>query len=249
MEKVQEIGYDYIELSGQEIMAMSDSEFQALVKHKNALDYTVMGFNAYCDERTPIVGDRYCAEKTKDYAEKICSRGASLGIRFLDIGAPAARKLPTGYDKKKADAQCEAFLTITAQVAKLYGIEVLFEAMHAQCCDYANYTMDALHMIKKLSIENLKINLDFYHMTIMKESFETLAVVMPYVRHLHYNHITTGSLAREFICPADKPILEQLKKIIVSCGYDGTFSIEPDDTPAFERLAPVSYQVMREVFN
>ena len=31
-------------------------------------------------------------------------------------------------------------------------------------------------------------------------------------------------------------------------GYDGTISIEPNDTPDFDNVAPVSYAVMKKVF-
>ena len=249
IEKVKQIGYDYIELSGNEIMAMPEREFEALALRRAKLNYPVMGFNAYCNEKTPIVGDGFQAERARSYAAAICERGARLGIRFLDVGAPAARRLPIGYDKAKADLQCKKFLEVTAKEAEKYHIDVLFEALHNKCCNYVNYTVESLRLVREMDIENLKINLDFYHMEIMKESLENLSDVMPYVRHLHYNHISAGKLDREFIIPEDIPVLMKIKNILDDCGYDGTFSVEPDDTPAFDEVAPVSYKVMRTVFS
>lgn len=248
IEQVKSFGYDYIELSGIEIMSMSQKVFQDFVVQKEALHYPVMGFNAYCNGTTPMVGEAFSEQKVRRYAAEICERGASLGIQFLDIGAPAARMLPTGYDVEKADAQCKRFLEITAQEAEPYGIYVLFEALHHKCCNYANHTADALRLIKELDIDHVRINLDFYHMEIMGEQMEDLSCVMPYVRHLHYNHISPGKLDREFITPDDRPALHKIKQAIAACCYDGTFSVEPDHTPQFDHLAPISYVVMKEIF-
>lgn len=248
IEKVKEIGYDYIELSGNEIMSLSDRMFLEFAKRKNNLDFPVQGFNAFCDAKTPIVGEGFSEKKVKEYAAKICERGASLGIRFLDVGAPMARILPENYSRDRADTQCKKFLEVTAKEAEQYGIEVLFEALHNQCCNYVNYTVEALEIVKAINIENLKINLDFYHMQIMNETLDNLSEFMPYVRHLHYNHISPGNLDREFIIPEDKPILYQIKDAVTACGYDGTFSVEPDPVLDFEKRAIISYNVMKEVF-
>ena len=248
IEKVKEIGYDYIELSGNEIMSLSDEQFYDFADRKKRLDFRVEGFNAYCNAKTPMVGDLFCEKTVQAYAAKICERGAVLGFRFLDIGAPAARMLPDGYNRVKADNQCKKFLEITAKEAQKHNIEVLFEALHNQCCNYLHYSKEALKLVQEVNMDNLKINLDFYHMEIMQENFEDAIPIMPYVRHLHYNHISPGKLDREYIIPEDKPVLQQIKRIIDAGSYDGTFSVEPDDTPAFERLATVSYQVMREIF-
>ena len=248
IEKVKEIGYDYIEVAGNEIAAMTEEEFNAFVAKKETLGYPVAGFNAYCNDKTPIVGDGFSEEKAKAYAEKMCARGAKLGIKNIGVGAPGARKLPAGYDMDKAYAQCEKFLEITATEAAKYGINVLFEALHDKCCDFANHTADGIKMVKKINMDNLKIVLDFYHMEAMGEDITDLKDIMPYVRHLHCNHTPEGTLDREYIVPEDEEMLMKIKKAVSECGYDGTISIEPNDTPDFDKVAPVAYVVMKKVF-
>ena len=246
--EVQKIGYDYIELSGNEIMAMNEEAFEALVSERARLGFPVKGFNAYCNEKTPMVGDQFREETARQYAAEICRRGAALGIEFLDIGAPFARRLPEGYDRNKADEQCMRFLEVTAQEAQKYNIKVLFEALHNQCCNYVHYTSEALAIVEKLAIDNLMINLDFYHMEIMQEAFEDAIPAMNSVGHLHYNHTPAGKLNREYIIEEDRPALLHIRDVIRAGGYDGTFSVEPDATDAFAELAPVSLKIMREVF-
>ena len=148
----------------------------------------------------------------------------------------------------KAYAQCEKFLEITAAEAAKYGINVLFEALHDKYCDFANHTADGIKMVKKLNMDNLKIVLDFYHMEVMGEDITDIKDIMPYVKHLHCNHTPKGKLDREYIVPEDEQMLMKIKKAVSECGYDGTISIEPDDTPEFDKVAPVSYAVMKKVF-
>ena len=227
---------------------MTDEEFDAFVAKKEALNFPVAGFNAYCNDKTPIVGDNFSEDAARAYAQKMCARGAKLGIKNIGVGAPMARKLPEGYDMDKAFEQCKKFLSITSEEAAKYGINVLFEALHNKCCDFANHTADGVKMVKELNIDNLKIVLDFYHMEIMDEDVTDLDEVMPYVRHLHCNHTPAGTTDREYIIPEDEELLTTYKNAISKYGYDGTFSIEPNDTPDFDKAAPVSLAVMKKVF-
>ena len=103
-------------------------------------------------------------------------------------------------------------------------------------------------MVKKLNMDNLKIVLDFYHMEVMGEDITDIKDIMPYVKHLHCNHTPKGKLDREYIVHEDEQMLMKIKKAVSECGYDGTISIEPDDTPEFDKVAPVSYAVMKRVF-
>ncbi|MBR5467896.1 MAG: hypothetical protein IKU80_01560, partial [Firmicutes bacterium] len=105
IEKVKDMGYDYIEVAGNEIAAMSDEEFDAFVAKKEELDFPVAGFNSYCNQNTPIVGDNFSEDAARAYAQKMTARGAKLGIKNIGVGAPMARKLQEGYDMDKAFEQ------------------------------------------------------------------------------------------------------------------------------------------------
>lgn len=248
IEKVKLLGYDYIEVAGNEIASMTDSEFEKFAVKKDELNFTVLGYNAYCNEKTPIVGDNFDEELVRVYAEKMCFRGNRLGIKNIGVGAPMARKLPKGYDMDKAFSQCKKFIEITANEAKKYNINVLFEALHNKCCDFANNTEDSLRIVKEINLENVKMVLDFYHMEIMGEDIFDIKKYMPYVNHLHYNHTPKGTTDREYIIPEDEEVLIKIRDAVLDYGYNGTFSIEPNDTPNFDEAARISIGVMKKVF-
>ena len=80
------------------------------------------------------------------------------------------------------------------------------------------------------------------------EDITDLDEVMPYVKHLHCNHTPEGTVDREYLTEADEELITSYKNAIAKYGYDGTFSVEPNDTPDFDVLAPKTLAVMRKVF-
>ena len=122
-------GYDFIELAGAEIASMAENKWQDFVKKVSQTGVPCAGFNSYCKDRPTIVGDNFNEEEIRAYAAFIAKRGAELDVKTIGIGAPFARKLPKGYSKDKADAQCRRFLEITCEEASKQGLTVLFEAV------------------------------------------------------------------------------------------------------------------------
>lgn len=248
LEKVKEIGYDYIEVAGVEIAAMTEEAFEAFARRRDALDFPVMGLNAYCNDQTPMVGEGFSEEKVRAYAEKVCRRGARLGIRNIGVGSPGARILPEGYDQERAKAQCRKFLEITADEAGKYGICVLFETLHDRCCNFMNHTKETVQFVQSVRRENVQMVLDFYHMRVMGEDITDLKDIMPVVRHLHCCHIPAGTINMAYLVPEDEEMLRQIREAVVACGYDGTISVEPFDTPDFEQAAATTFQIMKKIF-
>lgn len=241
---VKLLGYDYIELSGTEVYNATDDEWNSFVELYHKIQLPVLGFNAYCDEKLPIVGDGFSQEATTRYAEILTSRGAQVHIKNLGIGAPKARQLIKEYDIDKANSQAINFLKITSSIAKQYNQQVLFEALHPLCCNYVTHTQDAINIVKQCNDPNIGIVLDFYHMEVAGEDITSLNDFMPYVRHLH----TSGNginHQRDFLTMQDKDKLVSLKNAIHT--YNDTISIESVSTNFIED-AKVNLDVMRSIF-
>ncbi len=243
-EQLCKIGYDYIELPGTEVLEATDLALQRLKRKIQDSGVPCIGFNSYCNASLPIVGDGYRRDATAAYAEAICEKAAFLGARALGIGSPLARKLPCGYDLKRADAQAEEFLRITAGIAKPYGITLLFESLCTKMCDYMVHTQEALALVKRLQdVENIAMVLDFYQMSMMNEDITDIKYVMPYVRHLHINGFDdSGNRTYLF-----EDQLEYFSLAILSakrCGYDSTISIEAS-TANFQEDARRSLNILK----
>jgi len=241
---IKEMGYDYIELSGTQLMSLSLEDFRHFVKEYERDVLPCRGFNAYCDEHYPIVGPGSGTEEAKQYAEKICMRGALLGIKSIGIGAPLARKLPVGYDYQKADLEMEAFLRMICEIAGSYGITVLLEAVHRYMCNYLTGTKETVEVVRRLNIPNLKIVLDYYHAMVMGENLHNFDYAMPFVKHLH---ISTDEVnhQRGYIRAEDVPLIKTLLKEASDANYEGGISIEAD-LNALEKYGKDCLKNMRE---
>ena len=98
---ISQMGYDYVELSAQQIMELTDEEFSEFLKLYKKTGFPCLGFNEYCTAEFPLVGPGSNSDACREYAQKVCERGHALGIRSIGIGAPAARILPEGDGKEQ----------------------------------------------------------------------------------------------------------------------------------------------------
>ena len=241
---VSRLGYDFYEFSGSVLAGMEETEFEQMLELSRAAGISCLGLNCYCAGRPAIVGDDFSREQTARYAALLCGRGKRLGIRNIGIGAPGARRLPGGYPGERADAQCLEFLHITAGEAEKYGQTLLFEAVHRGMCDYAVYTRDAVKIVEKAGIANLGIVLDFYHMSMMGETYEAAAGALPYMKHVHISSRGEG-LWRGFPGWDDREEYREILGWLKAAGYDGSVSIEPGEFS--EKEAETALDMLRKL--
>lgn len=98
---LQDLGFDYIELPGNQISKMTDEEFDALKTVLENGSVKCCGFNAALTPDIVITGEGYDLEKAKAYAELLCKRGSQLHISAIGIGSPKSRKFQEGADLVK----------------------------------------------------------------------------------------------------------------------------------------------------
>ncbi|MDR1731737.1 MAG: sugar phosphate isomerase/epimerase [Synergistaceae bacterium] len=246
------LGYDFAELSGYETAGLSEADVSRLAGKIQERGVPCLGFNAYCRDNVPMVGPGYDRKKAREYAALLARRGNLLGAKNLGIGSPLARRLPKGYDLKKADEQMKEFLTITAEEADKWGMTVLYEALNPLTCDYGIGTLHALNMVETLSrenpnLKNLAMVLDFHHKVLAGEAADDFAGAMPWVRHLHINGITEDKRKR-FPEAADADFCRRALKAAEALGYDGTVSVEADPgEKSFLEDARRSLEILREI--
>ncbi|MCI8342250.1 MAG: sugar phosphate isomerase/epimerase [Firmicutes bacterium] len=242
-EMAARMGYDYFEVPGVEMSAMSETAFNAFAEKVKKTGLPVKGYNAYCNASAPVVGDEYSAEKAISYAQKMAALGKVLGIETIGVGSPAARKLPKGYPIEKADSQAIEFLKLTSAEAAKHGQKVLFEAVHSHMTDYCNMTEHAMKIARESGVGLI---IDFYHAKAMGEDIKNMGGLVKNADHIHISRLLPD-YGRMFVTNDDMEFLMDIKNAIVSGGYDGTISLEPDDC-YFEEYGAESLNVMRDVF-
>lgn len=239
-----EAGFDFVELSGAALAALTDAEFEearAAVRSGNA---PCLAINSYCGESLPIVGAEVEQEAVRRYAERVCGRAERLGAKMIGIGAPSARRLPAGYDPELADAQCLRFLNVTAAVAAAHGIRVNFEQLHPHQCQYGNRTEEAARLVRRAGPEPVGLVVDFYHRAAAGEREDDFTGFADLIRHTHIS--TCGPrYERGYPGAEDLARCAGILRALRRAGYRGAMSIE---VPAknLAREGPAALEMLRE---
>ncbi len=247
-QEVKQFGFDYVELYATELMRLSEKEFNAFYEAYIETGLPCLGFNAFSDEKTPIIGSDVDWERLSDYSKTLCDRGAKLKIKTIGIGAPKARNIADSFDRKTAEKQLENFLVMISEYAEPYGIEILLEPVYSKYCNFINKTEEAVKIIHALHKNNLHLTYDYYHSVNENETLDTMKRAMADIKHMHY---TTGRGAEPRGLPteANKRELVKLISTALKNGYDGNISLEPD-FPFFKdgkEAAAVMHRVLEEV--
>jgi len=245
-EELCELGFDFIELAGIKVMKMSEADLEDAQKRIAKNKIPCNGFNVYCDAELPMAGPQFDLEKTRGYAAEICRRGKMLGINAIGLGSPLARRIPQDFDRTVAAGQFRDFIRTTAEECAKNGIMLLLEALNPHICDLGTKTREALDIVKEFDMPNLRMVLDFHHMTRAGEDVTDIAYVMPYVKHLHIDR--TLEDGRYHLKEEGIPFYTRCINAAGACGYDGTLSTETTATKApFREEAGESLRILRSI--
>jgi sugar phosphate isomerase/epimerase len=245
--KAKEFGYDFIELSAKDVMEIKDSIWETTKKQILKSNITVIGFNAFCDERNPIVGPNVNIEKLTQYLSKVIKRAADLKCQNIGIGAPTARILPESFSYETATTQMKHFLDIAARKASKYNMTILYEAINPKECNFGTSTHEIYNLVKELNIPNLKIVWDVFHSINSGEQYEELTNIFNQVEHVHICS-WSKDLKRFYPLQKDKKFLHELCIYLASQQYDKTISIEAPDSN-FENDGLASIKMYHDILN
>ena len=243
-----DLGYDFIELAGVSVIKMSEAELEEAAKLIAKNNIPCNGFNLYCGADLQMVGPQFDLQKARSYAAEISRRGRILGIRGIGLGSPLARRIPVGFDRLIAAQQFKDFVRVTAEECAKQGIMLLLEALNPHIADVVINTPEALAIVRELDMPNLRMVLDFHHLTRAEEDVSGIAYVMPYVEHLHIDHSEEND--RYHLREEGVPFYSRCITAARACDYDGTLSLEPISAKGpFREEAGESLRILRSIIN
>ena len=243
-----DLGYDFIELAGIEVMKTGDAELEKAGKIGDKNKVPCNGFNSYCGAELAMAGPLFDLKAARNYAAEICRRGNILGIRVIGLGAPLARRIPKDFDRLAAARQMRDFVRASAEEGAKHGILFLLEALNPRICDLVTQTREALEIVRELDMPSLRMVLDFHHMEQSGEDVSDIAYVMPCVKHLHIDQTEEGG--RYHLKEKGRPFYSRCIEAARACGYDGTLSIETTGIKtSFREEAAESLRILRSLLS
>ena len=251
IEKAIDIGFDYVVLSGTEVSSLNADQFIDLTDIVLKRNIDVSAFNGLCPSNIDIAGPNYSNEKARDYIRKLAERGKELGVRSLGIGAPNSRKIPKGFDRKKAWDNGRKFIEIAAEETSKYGMTVSIEELTFKYCNFINTLEESRLMSTELEDYNIPIIIDFFHLEADGHEPEYAEDYIKYAYDVHVSGIdkTEGVPRRPFLNERDYDRLTKIADVLRENNYNKTVTLEPDPVDyGFEEKAIESLKQLRRVF-
>ena len=238
---VHAMGFDFVELRGRDVAALSKAEMDALEAQISRLALPCLSLNAYCPPDIKIAGPGFDLQRSRLYADALAERASRIGVKVIGIGSPLSRRLPDGFDRQLAWEQAVAFTRETAEAFAKYGVRTGFEPLGYCYCNFVNHVDEAVKLADTLKSCGVGLTLDFYNMERSQEDMMPLAVCAPHILHVHVSDDLEGNPQKRAFLRQDKLEIhrERIHRLMAT-GYDGTVSLEVDipiNDAAAENLA------------
>lgn len=242
-ELLQKKGYDYIEMSLSKIASMSEDEFMDLKIKVNISELKPYAFNVLFPGDIKLTGFNVDKQAINDYLVRAFDRAKDLRGKIVVFGSGGVRRYPENFSYEEAFEQLVKFLEAAGPLAKERGITIVIEPLRKAETNIINNVAEGLKLAKAVNHPNVRLLVDFYHMSCENESPQIiLEAGIEYIKHLHIANpeervwpINPGeaAYAEFFSC------LKEIK-------YDAGISIE-GRTEDMLKDAPLSIKCLRKL--
>lgn len=121
-----------------------------------------------------IAGPNVDEQRVLGYADTVFSRAKRAGVPYIILGSGGARRLPDGYDMKKAKDEFAILCRKLADVAAKYKIMLVLESLEKAECNFLITLKDAADVVRAANHPNFKLNADIFHMLREEESPQSI---------------------------------------------------------------------------
>lgn len=187
IEKLAELGYDYVELPLAEMMMFSEENFNHLKKlvQDSGLECEVC--NNFFPKTLRLTGEEVNMDMILTYAQKALDRAHELGVKYVVFGSGPAKNVPEGYPIEKGYQQVVNLLKQLGVIAGNRGITIVIEPLRKVECNLINTFKEGCGLAADVNHACVKVLVDFYHLSEEKESLANiLENGKQFLRHVHF---------------------------------------------------------------
>jgi D-psicose/D-tagatose/L-ribulose 3-epimerase len=221
MERLEELGYDYIELSLAHIARLSPDEFAQFKEYIHASKLECLACNNFFPAEIRLTGENANMDQIMAYVDHALARAGQLGVKFIVFGSSGAKNVPPGFSHAEAWQQIITVLREIDPIAAKYGITICIEPLNKKESNIVNTVAEGLQLAKEVDREHIKLLADYYHMALEGEPLSILESAIDYIKHTHF----ADPCGRVFpLKPTDQytQFITKLKEL----NYTGGISIE-----------------------
>lgn len=225
-------GADYVEGHVQNFLRPMDVAWQPPVA-RPSVALPLPAYNCFLPADQKVTGPDADAARLAAYAARACSRARQMGSTIIVFGSAAARNVPEGWPREKAEDQLVAAMRVVGPIAHAAGITIAMEPLNRGESNILNSTAECLEYIRRADAVGLAILCDLYHFTLEKEPLDNIELLKGLVVHAHVAEPVGRTPPRAGMTDLG-PCFARLKAI----GYDARMSIECNWNDVRAELGP-----------
>lgn len=236
----QAAGFDYVETNASKVAALSEEEFGKLAAQIAQLKIPLAASMSFVPASIKLTGPDVDPAKQIDYVTGVLGRLKRLGVKVVVFGSGGARRVPEGFSKDEAFAQLVDFCRRIAPVARDNGITIVVEPLRRQETNIINTAREGLALVKAVDRPEVRLLVDYYHLTEEGESPDIIAEAGPLLAHTHI----ANPAGRVFPLQADESPYAGFFSNLCKIDYQGRLSVEAS-TKDFAAEAPRALALLR----
>ncbi len=240
-EAAEAAGFDYVEIGASRVAALTEEEFQKLTADVKRLRIPVAAANGFIPGTIKLVGPEIDKSAQEAYVARTLGRLKTLGVSTVVFGSGAARRVPDGFSGDEAFGQLVDFCRRIAPLARDHAITIVIEPLRKQETNIINSAKEGLRLVKAVDRPEIKLLVDYYHLSEEAESPDVLLEAGASIAHIH----VANPKGRVYPLSADESDYGRFFRNLCAIGYKGGVSVEAS-TKNFEAEAPVAIAMLRK---
>lgn len=221
IQRVQEAGYDYVELGVRNVKPESpESEFEPVRELVDSFDIRPEAWNVLFPREIKVVGPDVDIYRIERYLLTAFERIAKVGGQVVVFGSGGARRVPDGFPMDEALDQLAEALALAGRVAEIFGITVALEPLASGSTNIINTLPQGAEMVKRVNHPSVRLLADLQHMVDEHESPSIIETLDVEIAHAH-----TADTGRLYPGSGDYPT-DEFVRALKSVGYDGRLTAE-----------------------
>ena len=235
-------GFEYVELALQDVLGLSDQEFEERVADLRRLELRALGGYNPVPADLKLVGSEIDRASQDAHVELVVRRAARLGLSFLVLNSGASWRVPDGFSRAEAQTQLIDFARRLAAAAAARNITVLVSPLRSSDSNLMTTIAETVAFVKAVGRSNVAMMVDYSFLRIQKDDPAALVAAGPVLRHVHVGNpsVTPRAYAMDEKESDYAPFFAVLKQI----GYRGGLSVHAGTT-SFETDAPRALAFLR----
>lgn len=250
VQRLKDLGYDYVELPLNEVCKLSEAEFDQMVAQMKETGLPCRSCNDFMPSSFQIVGEELTPkEELLAYLRRAMERVHRMGAPYAVFGSPWSRGCPEGFSQEAAFDQIADFLRMVGEEAARNQVVIAVEHNNHGETNTLNHFSDAVRMVHAVNHPNVQVLCDYYHLRYEGDSPEVVREGRDILVHTHIAQLENR---RYLTDPSqEEPTLSQYAAVLHEVGYQGGISIEGyvDSPDSWQEDARLTLANLKKIFD